>query len=986
MRDRTQGGFWLRRRIAGWILLFVCAGLSPSFAADEFVPRPRPQRETLEIPPGLPRYDLQARLDLTNHKVYAHERIDFTNRTSKPVTELVLHVYPRFRAEGRDRQVLAKTLEALRVSPAEALDPDGRRLNVDRVAIAGKPAPFDYDPNDPTILVIPLPQPLAPGKTVSTTIAFTLDLPPFWGRWGHHNGVTYLLNWYPVLAFHDDRGWERTPFVPWHQPWHQEAGRYRVRVNLPADQVIASSGRVTQRETVEPGRQEVTILADPARDFAFVCSSKFETLERQVGSTRIRVHTFPENRVNAKIMLDAVCEVFPVYEEWFGPYPDEEFEVCTSYFGWNGNECSGLVLIDDRVMRLSSAGRQYLEHLVSHETCHQWWWNVVGTDGYAETVMDEGLVTCFTALRLDRKHGRNAPMIVWPKGLNWLPTIGREDLRLTGYYGWRARGNNGPVVQDLSSMGNLNALFSLAYDRGGKVIDMIHNRLGDERFFAFFRMIYRKYAFKTLSYADFRAELIAFDPTGHWDRFLDGWLVEHADTDWAVESVRVGTTQATNRRPVTVTLRQKGAMLEPTVVLCDCAEGELRVPIWPDRGDYQVPGASVQHVAAENRWVIQIDAPSRPSQVMVDPDHALLDAVPDNNRWRPDIAWRVTPFMTPLDESSQFHAYDRPSVVAGPFVDQYARGGFRLGMQRVNRWQANIWAGTEPALREAIFGGQATLYNLPAPHWSTGIFYEQGLYNFYNDKRHSGGRAFLRYRFLESSSFIVDDQGFAELYFGTGNEFWQGDDGRPVDGWLDAIGVRYRLSTLFPYWDPVEGSLIETTAEYGDQAFGSYATYFRMTGEYGIVRPFPEWFNRPSRSRLAFRAYGGFGYPDVYPLFRLGGGRRLRALDLSQNLGSSVWLMTFEWRYPLWCDIDQDAIDHVVGFRNLFGTVFYDVGQSFYRGVWGPVVHGIGTGLRIDVTLFSFLERASLRVDLAQPVGLGPKRGPVLWFGINQVF
>ncbi len=35
-------------------------------------------------------------------------------------------------------------------------------------------------------------------------------------------------------------------------------------------------------------------------------------------------------------------------------------------------------------------------------------------------------------------------------------------------------------------MGNLGALFSLAYDRGGKVVGMIHNRLGEDRFFAFF--------------------------------------------------------------------------------------------------------------------------------------------------------------------------------------------------------------------------------------------------------------------------------------------------------------------------------------------------------------------------------------------------------------------------------------------------------------------------------------------------------------------
>jgi hypothetical protein len=499
--------------------------------------------------------------------------------------------------------------------------------------------------------------------------------------------------------------------------------------------------------------------------------------------------------------------------------------------------------------------------------------------------------------------------------------------------------------------------------------------------------VYHDYAFGTFHYADLKRDLVAFDPDGNWAKFLDGWLVEHGETDWSVEQVSVGkAVTGSVARPVTISLRQKGAMQEPTVLLCRCGENDLRVPIWPERGSYEVDGAKVVREADGKSWAVTVNAPAAPDQVEVDPDHALLDAVPGNNRWRTEISWRLTPAMTPLDESAQFQAYDRPSLVAGPFIDQYSRGGFKVGLQRVDHWQITAWAGTEPALREAIFGGQAALLHTPWPHWTTGIFYEEGLYNFYNDRRHSGGRAFLRYRFLETSSFIVDDQGFLEFYFGTGNEFWQGDDGRPVDHWLDAIGVRYRLSTLFPYWDPVQGQLIQVNAEYGNRAYGSAFDYTRVTAEYGFVRPFPSLFGRSTKSRLALRAYGGFGYPDYQPLFRLGGGQRLRALDLSQDTGSSVWLATFEWRYPLWPEIDREVLDHVVGFRNLLGSLFYDVGQSYLRGRFNPVVHGVGVGLRIDVALFEFLERATLRIDLAQPVGVGTSRGPVLWFGLNQVF
>ena len=315
---------------------------------------------------------------------------------------------------------------------------------------------------------------------------------------------------------------------------------------------------------------------------------------------------------------------------------------------------------------------------MTHETLHQWFWNVIGTDGYAETFMDEGIVNGLTSRRLDEKYGRNAPLIVWDRRLRWMPTVGREDLRMAGYYGWRARGGGGSVIRDLDEMGNLGAVFSLAYDRGGKVINMIENRMGTERFFAFFRKIYHDYAWKTLSYADFRRELIAFDRSIDWGAFLDGWLIEHRDLDWSVEGVEVGPSGEWDQHlPVKIRLSQKGTLVEPTVVLCQVGDAEIRVPIWPDRGSYDVPDAHVERQGES--WTVSVQSPGRPTQVIVDPDHALLDAVPDNNRWKPEVAWRVTPLMTPLDESSQFQAYDRLSLVAGPFVDQYERGGFKVG-------------------------------------------------------------------------------------------------------------------------------------------------------------------------------------------------------------------------------------------------------------------------------------------------------------------
>src|SRR5262249_29473126 len=93
-------------------------------------PLASPQGPKLPIPPGLPRYEMDARLDLEGRKVFVRERVEFTNRTRAATSELVFHVYPRYQVKDQDKAILSRTLEILRLSPDEAMDTQGRRLSV----------------------------------------------------------------------------------------------------------------------------------------------------------------------------------------------------------------------------------------------------------------------------------------------------------------------------------------------------------------------------------------------------------------------------------------------------------------------------------------------------------------------------------------------------------------------------------------------------------------------------------------------------------------------------------------------------------------------------------------------------------------------------------------------------------------------------------------------------------------------------------------
>jgi len=72
---------------------------------------------------------------------------------------------------------------------------------------------------------------------------------------------------------------------------------------------------------------------------------------------------------------------------------------------------------------------------------------------------------------------------------------------------------------------------------------------------------------------------------------------------------------------------------------------------------------------------------------------------------------------------------------------------------------------------------------------------------------------------------------------------------------------------------------------------------------------------------------------------------------------------------PLATRLHADAVDHVIGLRNVFGAAFYDVGDICINGhATGPVAQCVGGGLRFDVAWFSFVERTTLRFDVAKTI------------------
>jgi hypothetical protein len=994
-------------RTIEWLLATLMLALGPSPAGAEGLPR------------DLPAYDLDIQLDLDHHQAIVHQRVTWTNRHDCPTSEIVWNVHSHYQVPSNDVGLSAKMLELLRLKLSEALDLEGRVCQIHRVTVASALFPtqtFDleqgpagegsafphYRPDNQTAFVVPLPRPVGRGDKVTVELDYVMRLPQKQGRWGQWKGVTFLSNWHPVVAYYDQKGWQPTPFIPWHQPFFNEAGSYSAHVTLPVNQKIACTGTILHETDLGDGCKRAEIVVACARDFALLCSERYCEFAGQAGPVQVRCLAFAEHEHHAREMVRIASESIAVYSRWFGPYPYPEFTLVESYFGWNGNECSGLVMIDERVFSMPHVAQGYVESLVSHETCHQWWYNTVGTNGYCETWMDEALANYFAHRLMTLKYGRkNTPLLTMPEQLKWLPNIDRESYRYSGLYGTIGRGEATITVQDMPKYQHLVTLFSMCYDKGGKIVGMIEDKLGEECFLDFFRRIYARYYFRIIRVADFQRELEEY--TGRsWDEFFQHWLYGAGLTDWAVEKVKI---QEMTPQPgqirnwlclarkscrstpcrVTVILHQKAEINEDTV-LGICLDGsdsyQIRIPIHPhvQHLDVDDPPASVECLP-DNRMRVEVLLPCRPTQIAVDPDQILVDREPTNNYWKPPVRWRLTPLYTMLNDTDLTTAYDRWNITFGPWLfgtayddPWYTRSmmaGLRLGVYRTQQFSGGVYAAYRTDYRDLAVGADGLWDHWPWSHTQVGFNAERSLMSLDDSHYNDRGVVFGRYVFNYGSSFYLPPMQYLEAFGAVQNNDLPVPR-YPVPGaerfdHASALGVHYHMDYLTPYWDPEAGFRLDATYAFGIPIWGNHESFNRLSGQISAVKGLPDGLGWLSETRIAARLYGAVGLPDQGQYFSLGGGGLFRGFDLGERQGSMVWIGSVEWLYPIVTGLTWDCLDHALGLRNISGVMFYDAGNAYLRGhELGDIAHAVGGGLCFDVAWFSLVERTTIRLDVAQ--------------------
>ena len=231
---------------------------------------------------------------------------------------------------------------------------------------------------DQTILV-PFGGVLPDGATASVRVGYRARIPTglAGSKWmfTRTNGILQASRWLPWVGL-------RHPFTrPNHGDPFFTALSPSVRVRITTDRrlVIAAPGR---RVGVDGLTQ--TFEAENVRDFHIVASPSFSIRERRVGPWTLRAFVrggFPTAKV-----LDQAADGLRRMSELAGDYPYPTFTIAQTAGGY-ALEGPGMIWIPTGL----SGSR--LRWNVYHETAHQWFYGMVGSDGALDPFADEAVAT-----------------------------------------------------------------------------------------------------------------------------------------------------------------------------------------------------------------------------------------------------------------------------------------------------------------------------------------------------------------------------------------------------------------------------------------------------------------------------------------------------------------------------------------------------------------------------------------------------------------
>jgi aminopeptidase N len=176
-------------------------------------------------------------------------------------------------------------------------------------------------------------------------------------------------------------------------------------------------------------------------------------------------------------------EILPFFIDYIGPYGYKKLANVQSKTIFGGMENAGAIFYFEQ----SVTGKRTIEDLIAHEIAHQWFGNMVTETNFSHLWLSEGFATYMANLYLESKYGVDSVR----------RRLGEERAQVVAF----AAGSNMPVLD--TSANYMSLLNANSYQKGGWILHMLRQQLGNAVFRKIIQTYYQKFAGKNASSADF---------------------------------------------------------------------------------------------------------------------------------------------------------------------------------------------------------------------------------------------------------------------------------------------------------------------------------------------------------------------------------------------------------------------------------------------------------------------------------------------------
>ena len=633
-------------RLAVAVALALTAGAwaQPSSApqtAPPEAPSTQPAAAPADLSPRNANYTITARLDPASRTIEGEETLTWRNTSAATASTLQFHLY--YNAWRNNASTWMREVRlAADDDPPEQAESDWGWIDIKslkRLAGGGAPldltgrlryiAPDDANPEDRTVVEVPLDAPVPPGGSIDVQIAWSSRVPRTFARTGAIGNYFFIAQWFPKIGVLEDSGWNCHQFHAATE-FYSDFGNYDVKLRVPAGWVVGATGVERERRDEPDGTTTHHYYQDDVHDFAWTTSPDY--LERtstfshgSLPSVRMRLLLQPEHAGQAQRHFDATSAALRYYGEWFGAYPYGHVTIIDPAWqsGAGGMEYPTLFTAGTRW--LAPSGVTQPEGVTIHEAGHQFWYGVVANNEFEHAWLDEGINTFATARTIEQAYQPN----FWSKRYfgGFIPWVFR-DIRLSrATDGNRLHGYRRAATADVQATPTWRywpgTASAITYNRTALWLHTMERMLGWQTVQRILSTFFSRFAFKHPKPEDFFA--VANEVSGRdltW--FFDAVYRNSSAFDYAIGKFRSEPLEVSGR----VDGKSPGGaagqpqIYRTTVVVRREQDGvfpvEVRV-VFENGTDIRWPWDG------RDRWkVFEVDGPVRARSAQVDPDRVLL--------------------------------------------------------------------------------------------------------------------------------------------------------------------------------------------------------------------------------------------------------------------------------------------------------------------------------------------------------------------------